>query len=169
MLVIVAALLALVPVTLIERLARTEILYPRLLSAAVYALGVACLGLIDDAFGSERVRLAPVRLGLAVGAGMGARHCAASLTGMLKAAGSLGLALLTMDYVDAGLSIGRWLLAAAVLVLATNAFNLLDLRPGRAIKVFVLLAVGIHDRRARTAPAVDARPVRGAGADRRGV
>ncbi len=62
---------------------------------------------------------------------------------MLKAAGSLGLALLTMDYVDAGLSIGRWLLAAAVLVLATNAFNLLDLRPGRAIKVFVLLAAGL--------------------------
>jgi UDP-GlcNAc:undecaprenyl-phosphate GlcNAc-1-phosphate transferase len=42
-----------------------------------------------------------------------------------------------------GLSNGRWLLAAAVLVLATNAFNLLDLRPGRSIKAFVLLGVGL--------------------------
>jgi UDP-GlcNAc:undecaprenyl-phosphate/decaprenyl-phosphate GlcNAc-1-phosphate transferase len=57
----------------------------------------------------------------------------------LKAAGSLGLALLAMDYT--GLSSSRWLLAVAVLVLATNALNLLDLRPGRATKVFVALGV----------------------------
>ena len=62
-------------------------------------------------------------------------------TGALKAAGSLGLALLVMDF--AGLSTGRWLLAAAVLVLATNVFNLLDLRPGRSTKVFVLLGAGL--------------------------
>ena len=42
-----------------------------------------------------------------------------------------------------GLSTGHWLLAAAVLVLATNAFNLLDLRPGRATKAFVLLGAGL--------------------------
>ncbi|MGO9249537.1 MAG: hypothetical protein ACLQQB_04430 [Solirubrobacteraceae bacterium] len=142
-LIIVAALLTLVPVTLIERLARTAILYPRLLPAAVYALGVACLGLIDDAFGSERVD-SPGSPGPRGWRGHGGAALRGELsTGMLKAAGSLGLALLTMDYVDAGLSIGRWLLAAAVLVLATNAFNLLDLRPGRAIKVFVLLAAGL--------------------------
>ncbi len=41
------------------------------------------------------------------------------------------------------LSNGRWLLAAAVLVLATNAFNLLDLRPGRSTKAFVLLGLGL--------------------------
>jgi hypothetical protein len=42
-----------------------------------------------------------------------------------------------------GLSDGRWLLAAAVLVLATNVFNLLDLRPGRAAKAFVALGAGL--------------------------
>src|ERR1019366_5930515 len=62
-------------------------------------------------------------------------------TGALKAAGSLGLALLAMSYL--GLSNGRWLLAAGVLVLATNVFNLLDLRPGRSMKALVLLGVGL--------------------------
>jgi hypothetical protein len=46
-----------------------------------------------------------------------------------------------MSYLE--LSDGRWLLAAAVLVLATNVFNLLDLRPGRATKAFVLLGAGL--------------------------
>jgi hypothetical protein len=41
------------------------------------------------------------------------------------------------------LSDGRWLLAAAVLVLATNLFNLLDLRPGRSMKAFALLGIGL--------------------------
>ncbi len=86
-------------------------------------------------------------------------------TGALKAAGSLGLALLAMSWL--GLSDGRWLLAAGVLVLATNAFNLLDLRPGRSIKAFVLLGARPDDRRGRARAAVDARPVRRAGARRR--
>jgi len=137
-LIVAGALLALVPVLLIERLAHTAILYAGLLPIAVYALGVACLGLIDDEFGSGRAG-APGSRGWR---GHGGATLRGELsTGTLKAAGSLGLALLAMDY--AGLSIGRWLLASAVLVLATNAFNLLDLRPGRAIKVFVLLGAGL--------------------------
>jgi hypothetical protein len=62
-------------------------------------------------------------------------------TGALKAFGSLGLALFAMSYLS--LSNWRWLLAAAVLVLATNVFNLLDLRPGRSTKAFVLLGAGL--------------------------
>ncbi len=140
-LIVVAAPLALVPLTLIERLAHAAILYPRLLPVAVYTLGVACLGLVDDAFGSERVD-SPGSPGPRGWRGHGGAVLRGDLsTGALKAAGSLGLALLAMDY--AGLSIGRWLLAAAVLVLATNAFNLLDLRPGRAVKAFVLLGAGL--------------------------
>src|SRR5439155_702650 len=72
--------------------------------------------------------------------GAAAKHGEIS-TGLLKAAGSLGLALLAMSYLD--LSDGRWLLAAGVLVLATHFFNLLDLRPGRSLKAFLLLGAGL--------------------------
>jgi UDP-GlcNAc:undecaprenyl-phosphate/decaprenyl-phosphate GlcNAc-1-phosphate transferase len=137
-LVVAAALLALVPLTLIERVGHTEILYPGLFSVALYALGVACLGLIDDTLGSSRTGVASPR----GWRGHGAAAMRGELsTGALKAIGSLGLALLVTDFT--GLSVGRWLLAAAVLVLATNALNLLDLRPGRALKVFVLLGAGL--------------------------
>jgi UDP-GlcNAc:undecaprenyl-phosphate/decaprenyl-phosphate GlcNAc-1-phosphate transferase len=98
----------------------------------VYVLGVAFLGLVDDTLGGE---LRGWR-----GHGGAVLHMRFS-TGALKAAGSLGLALYALGY--AGLSTGRWLLASAVLVLATNAFNLLDLRPGRATKILVLLGVGL--------------------------
>jgi UDP-N-acetylmuramyl pentapeptide phosphotransferase/UDP-N-acetylglucosamine-1-phosphate transferase len=137
-LIVSAALLALVPLTLIERIGHTAILYPGLLAVAVYALGVACLGLIDDTLGSPRDGVAAPR----GWRGHGAAAMRGELsTGALKAVGSLGLALLAMDFT--GLSVGRWLLAAAVLVLATNALNLLDLRPGRALKAFVLIGAGL--------------------------
>ncbi len=137
-LVLAAALLALVPLALIERLAHVGILYPRLIPIAGYALGVACLGLIDDTLGAR----SPGAVSPRGWRGHGAAVLRGELsTGALKGAGSLGLALLVMDF--AGLSTGRWLLAAAVLVLATNVFNLLDLRPGRSTKVFVLLGAGL--------------------------
>lgn len=138
-LIVIAALLAIVPLVLIERLADTAILYPRTVLVAVYTLGVACLGLIDDTLGGARAGQASAPRGWR-------GHSGASLrgelsTGALKAVGSLGLALLSTDYL--GLAVGRWLLATAVLVLATNALNLLDLRPGRAFKAFVLIGAGL--------------------------
>lgn len=137
-LVVAAGLLALAPLMLIERVAQTAIVYPQLIPVAVYALGVAFLGLIDDTLGSPRTGMAAPR----GWRGHGAAAMRGELsTGVLKAVGSLGLALLVMDFT--GLSLGRWLLAAAVLVLATNALNLLDLRPGRALKVFVLIGAGL--------------------------
>jgi UDP-GlcNAc:undecaprenyl-phosphate/decaprenyl-phosphate GlcNAc-1-phosphate transferase len=133
-----AALLALVPLALVERVAQVEILYPRLIPVAAYALGVCCLGLIDDTLGGGR----PNRSGPRGWRGHGAAALRGELsTGALKAAGSLGLALLVTDF--AGPSTGHWLLATGVLVLATNAFNLLDLRPGRSTKAFVLLGCGL--------------------------
>ncbi|MGP0102827.1 MAG: hypothetical protein ACLPUT_14560 [Solirubrobacteraceae bacterium] len=140
-LTLAAAPIALIGLVALQRLASTRVLPAQLLPIAVYALGVLALGLLDDTLGRDdagadgRVRQRGWR-------GHGAATLRGELsTGALKAAGSLGLALLAMSYL--GLSNGRWLLAAAVLVLATNAFNLLDLRPGRATKAFVLLGAGL--------------------------
>jgi UDP-GlcNAc:undecaprenyl-phosphate/decaprenyl-phosphate GlcNAc-1-phosphate transferase len=132
-----AALLALIPLTLLARLASTDVFQRPVLPIAVYSLGVLALGLLDDTLaGDEPRRSARGWRG----------HGSAALrgeltTGTLKAVGSLGLALLATSYLE--LSNGRWLLASGVLVLATNAFNLLDLRPGRATKAFVLLGAGL--------------------------
>lgn len=143
-LIVAAAVLTLVPVVLIERLAHVAVLYPRFAAAAVYTLGVALLGLIDDTLGSPAPAPGcPLRSAAPRGwRGHGAALMQGRLsTGVVKAAGSLGLALLATDLLD--LPTGRWLLAAAVLVLATNALNLLDLRPGRAMKAFVALGAAL--------------------------
>jgi UDP-GlcNAc:undecaprenyl-phosphate/decaprenyl-phosphate GlcNAc-1-phosphate transferase len=144
-LTLAAALLALIPLVLLQRLASTQVLPPELLPIAVYALGVLALGLLDDTLGHndhDRRESAEARTPQRGWRGHGAATLRGELsTGALKAVGSLGLALLAMSYL--GLSNGRWLLAAGVLVLATNAFNLLDLRPGRATKAFVLLGAGL--------------------------
>jgi len=160
-LIVIAALVALIPLALLARLAGAAVFRPELLPIALYALGVATLGLIDDTLGEDRAD-APGEAGDAPNrparpAPRGWRgHGRAALrgelsTGTLKAAGSLGLALFAMGLED--LSKARWILAVAVLVLATNAFNLLDLRPGRAIKAFVLLGAGL------TLGSLDARPL----------
>lgn len=134
----IAALLALAPLVLIERLAQTTILDPQLIPVSAYVLGVACLGLIDDTLG-DPPGAAPSPRGWRGHGGAALRGELS--TGTVKAVGSLGLALLVTDYTNP--SIGRWLLASAVLVLATNALNLLDLRPGRAVKVFGLIGAGL--------------------------
>ncbi len=145
-LALAAAPLALIALTLVQRLASERVFYPVALPIAVYALGVLALGLVDDT-------LARPDPGVQRGwRGHGAALMRGELTtGALKAAGSLGLALLATSYLD--LSDGRWLLASGVLVLATNVFNLLDLRPGRAIKAFALLGAGL------TIGSLDVRPL----------
>jgi hypothetical protein len=96
---------------------------------ACYPIGVALLGLVDDAGASAvhgvRAHLRTLRTGRPD-------------SGALKAAGTLILALATARWL--GFTGVRAALAAGVLVLAPHAFNLLDLRPGRAVKAFVLLA-----------------------------
>lgn len=151
-LVLAASLAALVPLMLVQQLTSTNVLYPQDPPVLVYVLGVLALGLVDDTLGQH-----------ASGEGDGRRipprgwrgHGAAALrgelsTGALKAVGSLGLALLAMSHL--GLSNGRWLLASGVLVLATNAFNLLDLRPGRASKACVALGVALTAGSAQVRP-----------------
>jgi UDP-N-acetylmuramyl pentapeptide phosphotransferase/UDP-N-acetylglucosamine-1-phosphate transferase len=111
--------------------------HPFLTLGPVFVLGVAALGLFDDAYS---------------GASRGWRGHGAAVrrgefpTGLLKAVGTLGLAAYVADAEPATRSVDpvvvRYLLIVAVLVLATNLFNIVDLRPGRAFKGLVLVAVG---------------------------
>jgi UDP-N-acetylmuramyl pentapeptide phosphotransferase/UDP-N-acetylglucosamine-1-phosphate transferase len=111
----------------------------------LYVVGVCLLGTIDDLVGTP-----------AIEGNLGRRdprgwrgHARATLrggfsTGAMKAIGALGLAAYAV-----GVIVDPWdqyLLGIALVVLTTNLFNLLDLRPGRALKVFAVviaaLAVG---------------------------
>lgn len=150
MLLAAAALPSLAVLALVARLGSADLFERRSSLALTYALGVLALGLIDDVLGT------PCADGAARRAPRGLRGHAAALlrgelsTGAVKAAGSLGLALATMSY---HASDERWLLASAVLVLATHVFNLLDVRPGRSAKLLVVLGVAL------SAGAADLKPL----------
>ncbi len=130
--IVPAALIALIPVMLLARLTDLDVFPDNLGFAVVFVPGIALLGLIDDALS---------------GAGRGWRGHGQDVlggslsTGLLKAGGTLGLALLVASSLPG--SDADFLLATAVLVLAANAFNLLDLRPGRSVKTFILLGIGL--------------------------
>jgi UDP-N-acetylmuramyl pentapeptide phosphotransferase/UDP-N-acetylglucosamine-1-phosphate transferase len=130
----VVALLALIPLSLLAELADADVFPEGTRAAFAYVLGVALLGLLDDLVGSDM----PARgwRGHARAAARGGLT-----TGAIKAAGSLGLALFVLY--GSGLSTGEYLLEVAILVVATNLFNLLDLRPGRSIKALVLLGAAL--------------------------
>jgi UDP-N-acetylmuramyl pentapeptide phosphotransferase/UDP-N-acetylglucosamine-1-phosphate transferase len=128
--IVAAAVLAMAPLAIAQQLATSTVLPPALGWVALYVLGVAVLGLADDVL-ADRARGWRGHAAAVAGGGFS--------SGALKAAGSAGLALYVMSQMGVGTA--RFVLGAAVLVLSTNAFNLLDLRPGRAIKVFVVLGV----------------------------
>src|SRR5688500_802971 len=129
------------PLAAVDELAAADTLAPEGGRALVFVRGVGVLGLIDDLRGGRR----PAGAGTDPGAPRGLRgHLRAAShgefsTGMLKAAGTLGLALYVLA--GEGRSTADYLVGVGLLVLATHLFNLLDLRPGRAGKVF--LAFGI--------------------------
>jgi UDP-GlcNAc:undecaprenyl-phosphate/decaprenyl-phosphate GlcNAc-1-phosphate transferase len=131
------ALVALAPLAVLDDRAGLDLLDPDLARWAVYVLGVALLGLIDDALGGDVAAAAPR------GWRGHARALAAGRfsTGAIKAVGALGLAA----FATAGR--GRHDLAYAVdlalLLLTTNLFNLLDLRPGRVEKTLAALLAGL--------------------------
>jgi UDP-GlcNAc:undecaprenyl-phosphate GlcNAc-1-phosphate transferase len=142
-LVLAAATVSLVPLALIQLLGGVGVFDPGVGVVLVYALGVTALGLVDDTLGGGHS-------GEGAASPRGWRgHGSAVLggafsTGALKAAGSLGLALfVSLGGPRSHQSTGDVLLSAGVLVLVTNFFNLLDLRPGRSVKAFVLLAAGL--------------------------
>lgn len=130
--IVPAALAALVVLAPLARLGDQDVYPDNFGLVLLFVPGVALLGLVDD---------------MLSGASRGWRGhggdvlSGALSTGALKAIGTLGLALLVASSLPG--SDAEYLLAAAVLVLATNVFNLLDLRPGRSVKAFVLLGIGL--------------------------
>jgi UDP-N-acetylmuramyl pentapeptide phosphotransferase/UDP-N-acetylglucosamine-1-phosphate transferase len=145
--IVLAAFLSLVPLSLIQELAGSTVFKPGVETALIYVVGVAFLGLLDDLIGSGVLargrRLAEEGAQAPAPLPRGWRgHASAVLsgrlsTGVLKALGSLGLALFVLR--DSGRTKPEYLLAVALVVLTTNLFNLLDLRPGRSAKALVLL------------------------------
>jgi UDP-GlcNAc:undecaprenyl-phosphate/decaprenyl-phosphate GlcNAc-1-phosphate transferase len=132
-----AALVTLAPLAFLNDRADLDLLEPGLRQWLPYLLGIAFLGFLDDSLGR----------GEAVATPRGWRgHWAALRTGSLstgaiKAVGALALAAYAVS--GRGLESWRYLADVALLILATNLFNLLDLRPGRAEKALALLAVGL--------------------------
>jgi UDP-GlcNAc:undecaprenyl-phosphate GlcNAc-1-phosphate transferase len=136
-LLISVSLVALVPLAVLDDRADLDLLEPGLRRWMVFVLGVALLGLLDDMLGR----------GAAGDTARGWRgHARAALsgrlsTGAIKAVGAFGLAAYSVS------GLGResldYVADLALLLLATNLFNLLDLRPGRVEKVYVLLLAGL--------------------------
>jgi UDP-GlcNAc:undecaprenyl-phosphate GlcNAc-1-phosphate transferase len=144
----VAAMLALVPLALVQELGDVTVFRPGAYPAVTYVLGVALLGLIDDFVGSGIFSARRLeRPGEEPQAPRGWRGHGREIlgggfsTGAAKAAGSLGLALFALS--GQHQSTADYLVGVGVLVLATNLFNLLDLRPGRSAKVLILLGTAL--------------------------
>jgi UDP-GlcNAc:undecaprenyl-phosphate GlcNAc-1-phosphate transferase len=132
-----AALVALAPLAFLDDRADLDLLEPELRRWLPYLLGIAFLGFLDDSLGQ----------GEASGAPRGWRGHWRALrggslsTGAIKAIGALALAAYVVS--GRGLEDWRYLADVALLILATNLFNLLDLRPGRAEKGLVLLGAAL--------------------------
>jgi UDP-GlcNAc:undecaprenyl-phosphate GlcNAc-1-phosphate transferase len=142
----VAALLALIPLSLLQELADVHVFRAEAYPAVTYVVGVALLGLLDDFVGSGLFSAARLARPAAATPRGWRGHAGEILgggfsTGAVKAAGSLGLALFALS--GQGRSTAEYLVGAGVLVLATNLFNLLDLRPGRSAKVLILLGAAL--------------------------
>ena len=132
-----AALVALAPLAFLDDRADLDLLEPELRRWLPYLLGIAFLGFLDDSLGR----------GEAAGTPRGWRGHWTALragslsTGAIKAIGATALAAYVVS--GRGLEDWRYLADVALLILATNLFNLLDLRPGRAEKGLALLGAGL--------------------------
>ena len=134
---VACSLLTLAPLAVLDDRADLDLLDLELRRWMVYVIGVALLGLLDDALGRGAAEDTPRgwrgHARVVLGGGFS--------TGAIKAAGALALAAYAvsgrgregLDYVG----------DLVLLLLATNLFNLLDLRPGRVEKAFALLLAGL--------------------------
>jgi UDP-GlcNAc:undecaprenyl-phosphate/decaprenyl-phosphate GlcNAc-1-phosphate transferase len=131
------ALVTLAPLAFLNDRADLDLLLPQLRQWLPYLLGIAFLGFLDDALGRGEEAATPRGW-----RGHWTALRAGSLsTGAIKAIGALALAAYVVS--GRGLESWRYLADIALLILTTNLFNLLDLRPGRAEKALALLGVGL--------------------------
>lgn len=136
-LLISVSLVALAPLAVLDDRADLDLLEPELRRWATYVLGVALLGLLDDMLGRGHAGEGPRGW-------RGHTRAIASgrlSTGAIKAVGAFGLAAFAVS--GRGRESLDYVADLALLLLATNAFNLLDLRPGRVEKAFALLLAGL--------------------------
>jgi hypothetical protein len=132
-----AALVALAPLAFLDDRGDLNLLEPDLRRWLPYLLGIAFLGFLDDALGRGEAVASP----RGWRGHWGALREGSLSTGAIKAIGALALAAYVVS--GRGLEDWRYLADVALLILATNLFNLLDLRPGRAEKGLVLLGAGL--------------------------
>jgi UDP-GlcNAc:undecaprenyl-phosphate/decaprenyl-phosphate GlcNAc-1-phosphate transferase len=134
---VAVSLIALAPLALLDDRADLDLLEPELRRWIVFVLGVALLGLLDDSLGRAAQADSP----------RGWRGHARAVagggfsTGAIKAIGAFALAAYAVS--GRGREDLDYLADLALLLLATNLFNLLDLRPGRVEKVFFVLIAGL--------------------------
>jgi len=134
---VAVSLIALAPLALLDDRADLDLLEPELRRWIVFVLGVALLGLLDDSLGRAALPDSPRGWRGHARAVAGGRFS----TGAIKAIGAFALAAYAVS--GRGRENLDYLADLALLLLATNLFNLLDLRPGRVEKVFFLLLAGL--------------------------
>jgi UDP-GlcNAc:undecaprenyl-phosphate/decaprenyl-phosphate GlcNAc-1-phosphate transferase len=132
-----AALVTLAPLAFLNDRADLDLLEPELRRWLPYLLGICFLGFLDDSLGRGNVAAAP----RGWRGHLAALRAGSLSTGAIKAVGALALAAYVVS--GRGLESWRYVADVALLVLATNLFNLLDLRPGRAEKGLALLGAGL--------------------------
>jgi UDP-GlcNAc:undecaprenyl-phosphate GlcNAc-1-phosphate transferase len=131
------ALVALAPLAVLNDRASLDLLAPELRRWLPYLLGIAFLGFLDDALGQGEAAATP----RGWRGHFGALREGRLSTGAIKAIGAVALAAYVVS--GQGLETWRYVADVALLVLTTNLFNLLDLRPGRAEKALALLGAAL--------------------------
>ncbi len=123
----------LLPIVFVAQGAICALFFPAYAAAItpllILVLGASLFGMIDDVFGSQGDKGLRGHFGHLLGGNL--------TTGSLKALGTGAIAIFA-----SGMRSNRFdlmLLDAALIALCANAVNLLDLRPGRALKAFVFV------------------------------
>lgn len=143
---VACSLLALAPLAVLDDRADLDLLDPDLRRWATYILGVALLGLLDDALGRGDAAGTPRGWRGHASAARGGRFS----TGAIKAAGALALAAYATS--GRGRQDVAYVADLALLLLTTNLFNLVDLRPGRVEKALAILLAAVCLGSATSAP-----------------